>query len=93
MSNAVADALSEGKADVNDIVKIVKDVVEQSKLEMPARLVGFDPETITIDDCKMLTAAMFNAGKLTEMKYPPRPSGRDDQDRRKRHGHEQDRLT
>ena len=43
VSNAVADALVEGHADVNDIVKIVRDVVEQAKMVMPSRLVGFDP--------------------------------------------------
>lgn len=69
VSNAVADALSEGKADVNDIVKIVKDVVAQSKLDMPSRLVGFYPENCTIADCKLLASAMCNAGKYDEMKY------------------------
>jgi hypothetical protein len=69
VSNAVADAISEGKADVNDIVKIVKEVVEQSGQKLPGRLVGLDPETITVDDCKMLAAAMCGAGKIVEMRF------------------------
>ena len=52
MANAVADALTEGKADVNDIVKIVKDVVEQADMALPSRLVGFDPMNCTVEDCR-----------------------------------------
>jgi hypothetical protein len=69
VSNAVADALVEGQADVNDIIKIVRDVVEQSKMTLPGRLVGFDPENCTIDDCKTLASAMCGAGKMAEMKF------------------------
>jgi hypothetical protein len=68
IANTVADALSEKTADVNDVVKIVKDVVEQAGLEMPSRLVGFDPANCTVDDCKTLAKAMFHADKLVEMK-------------------------
>ncbi len=70
VSNAVSDAINADLGiDVNDIVKVVKDVVEQSNMTLPKRLVGFDPEGCTIDDCKMLAAAMCGAGKLTEMKF------------------------
>ncbi len=68
VANAVAEAVTDGKADVNDIVKIVKDVVEQAGIDMPSRLVGFDPVNCTIEDCRTLAKAMCAAGKLAEMK-------------------------
>jgi hypothetical protein len=67
IANSVADALSESKADVNDVVKIVNDVVKQAGLEMPSRLVGFDPINCTVEDCKTLAKAMLAGGKLAEM--------------------------
>ena len=69
VSNAVADALTDKHADVNDIVAIVRQVVEKSPESIHRGIVVFEPESISVDECKQLAAAMFAAGKLIEMKF------------------------
>lgn len=61
-------AITNGHADVNDVVQIVDSVLKSNNLSLPAKVVGFDPATCTVTDCKTLAAAMAGAGKLAEMK-------------------------
>lgn len=61
-------AITNGHADINDVVQIVDSVLKSNNLSLPAKVVGFDPATCTVQDCKTLAAAMAGAGKLAEMK-------------------------
>jgi hypothetical protein len=61
-------AITNGHADVNDVVQIVDQVLKSNNLTLPAKVVGFDPATCTAADCKTLAAAMAGAGKIAEMK-------------------------
>jgi hypothetical protein len=84
IATAVSDALTEGHADMADVTEIVGKMVKGrsvdlskaiaklasgAEMDLPSKFVGLNPETISIDDCKMLSSVMFNANKLTEMKY------------------------
>jgi hypothetical protein len=69
VSNAVAEAISDGNADVNDIIAVVRQAVEKSDESVHRGIVVFDAERISIDECKQLAATMCAAGKLAEMKY------------------------
>ena len=81
---SVADALDANNATMEDIAhvigmaakgadmdmgKVISKLVEGAECELPGKLVGLNPETITIDDCKVLASTMWNAGKIVEMKY------------------------
>jgi hypothetical protein len=61
-------AITNGHADVSDVVQIVDQVLKSNNLSLPAKVVGFDPAHCTVTDCKTLAAAMAGAGKLAEMK-------------------------
>jgi hypothetical protein len=65
---ALDSAISEGHADVNDVVQIVEKALSENKLALPRKFSGFDHENCTIEDCVMLAKGMFAAGKLVEMK-------------------------
>jgi hypothetical protein len=67
IAQSIGDAFADKTADVNDVAKIFMDVTEQAGLAMPSRLIGFDPENCTVDDCKTLAKALLAHGKLAEM--------------------------
>jgi hypothetical protein len=69
VSNAVSDALVEGKADVADILAVVKQAVDASNVPQTRGVLVFDADKITIEDCKGLASLMCASGKLAEMKY------------------------
>ena len=95
VSESLDKAIGDGHADPKDVVEIVNAVLADHKLALPAKLVGFDPATCTVADCKTLASALAGAGKVAEMKIPARHPGRDAQDHRTQPGHggSQDRVT
>jgi hypothetical protein len=68
VSESLDKAIGEGHADPKDVVEIVNAVLADHKLALPAKLVGFDPATCTVADCKTLASALAGAGKVAEMK-------------------------
>ena len=60
--------MAKGTQDM-DVAKVIHKLVDGAEVTLPAKLVGLDPSTITIEDCKMLSAVMFNGCKIVEMKY------------------------
>lgn len=68
VSDSLDKAIGDGHADTQDVVEIVNKVLADHKMELPAKLAGFDPATCTAADCKVLVSAMANAGKVAEMK-------------------------
>jgi hypothetical protein len=69
ISQTVSDALIEGKADVNDVLAVVRQAIDLSKVEHTRGIVVIDADAITVDDCRDLTFVMCNAGKIVEMTY------------------------
>ena len=68
VSESLDKAIGDGHADPKDVVEIVNAVLADHKLALPAKLVGFDPATCTVADCKTLASALAGAGKVAEMK-------------------------
>jgi hypothetical protein len=68
IADSLDKAIVDGHAETQDVVEIVNKVLADHKMELPAKLAGFDPATCTAADCKVLVSAMANAGKVAEMK-------------------------
>jgi hypothetical protein len=68
VADSIDAAITNGHADSSDVVQIVDAMLKANGLSLPEKLVGFDPATRSIDDCKTLAKAMFANGKVAEMK-------------------------
>lgn len=62
-------AITNGHADVNDVIQIVEQALKANKLALPTTMVGFDPATCTKNDCRILIESMFSHNKAAELKY------------------------
>ena len=69
VSESVYNALIEGKADVNDILAVVRQAIASTDVEHSRGIVVIDAEKISIDDCKSLASVMCATGKLAEMTF------------------------
>ena len=67
ISDSIDKALEHGHANGLDLMQIVEKIAGERGVAVPT--VGFDPSTATKADCKMLASALWNAGKVVEMKY------------------------
>ena len=68
IAESIDAALTNGHADTNDVVQIVDQILKANGLSLPAKMVGFDPATCNVEDCKTLAKALFASGKVAEMK-------------------------
>jgi hypothetical protein len=68
ITDAIDKAVTNGHADSNDVVQIVDQVLKANNLSLPAKVVGFDPTTCTVADCKALAQTLIGLGKLAEAK-------------------------
>jgi hypothetical protein len=68
IADSLDKAIVDGHAETQDVVEIVNKVLADHKMELPAKLAGFTPETCTVADCKELVKAMAAHGKVAEMK-------------------------
>jgi hypothetical protein len=67
ITTSVVDAVKAGHLDIANIVGIVETVAKEFGKDMPSNF-GFNPAECTVDDCNTLALAMYQAGKLYEMK-------------------------
>ena len=69
VSQSVSDALLDGKADVNDILAVVRQSIASTNVEHNRGIAIIDAEKISFDDCKSTRSVMCATGKLAEMTF------------------------
>lgn len=65
----VHDSLTDGQAEVNDVLCVVRQAIEASNVSHSRGIVVIDADHINADDCKSLAFTMCQAGKVAEMTY------------------------
>jgi hypothetical protein len=69
VSESISNALIEGKADVNDILAVVRQSIASTNVEHERGIAIIDASKISLDDCKSLASVMCAEGKLAEMTF------------------------